>query len=120
MKAGATYTKRAVLARVLFLGVVGVLTYSSALWASTRFGDDIEVQAWYRDRNTFQYDKHGHFDWVQWRNEAFVWLMVRDLENEIAIAVHDDYGRLIDDGQRQEQTANRGLLFERRRSQVTP
>ena len=74
MKAGATYTKRAVLACVLFLGIVGVLTYSSALWASTRFGEDIEVQAWYRDRNTFQYDKHGHFDWVQWRNEAFVWL----------------------------------------------
>src|SRR3989442_3912697 len=80
MNIGAIYTRRrVVLAYVLFLGIVGVLAYSSALWASTRFGEDIEVQAWYRDRNTFQYDKHGHFDWVQWRNEAFVWLIYNNM-----------------------------------------
>ncbi|MBI3302615.1 MAG: hypothetical protein HYZ72_11170 [Deltaproteobacteria bacterium] len=44
------------------------------MWASTRFGPDIEVQAWYRMRHTFQTDGREHFDWVQWRNEAFVWL----------------------------------------------
>src|SRR2546426_10586738 len=76
MKIGAIDARKGtVLTCVLLLGIIGVLTYSSALWASTRFGEDIEVQAWYRNRNTFQYDKHGHFDWVQWRNEAFVWLI---------------------------------------------
>ncbi|HEV8718280.1 MAG TPA: hypothetical protein VGX03_36370, partial [Candidatus Binatia bacterium] len=66
--------KRTVLTCILLLGIVGILTGSRAVWATTRFGDDIEVQAWYRMRHTFQYDRKGHFDWVQWRNEAFVWL----------------------------------------------
>src|SRR5262249_33767995 len=80
MKIGGTYArKRAVLTRVLLLGIVGVLTYSTARWASTRFGEDIEVQAWYRDRHPFQADRHRHFDWVQWRNEGFVWVIYNNM-----------------------------------------
>lgn len=48
-------------------------------WASTRLAQDIEVQAWFRTRNTFQTDGKEHFDWVQWRNEAFVWLTYEDM-----------------------------------------
>ncbi len=66
--------KRAVLTCALFLGLVSVITLDTASWASTKFGPDIEVQAWYRTRNTFQTDGKEHFDWVQWRNEAFIWV----------------------------------------------
>lgn len=55
--------------------LVGLLAGYSTGWASTRFGSDIEVQAWYRMRHTFQTDGSEHFDWVQWRNEAFIWLI---------------------------------------------
>ena len=80
MKIGAIYARKgAVLTCVLLLEIVGALTCATAVRASTRFGEDIEVQAWYRDRNTFQYDRHGHFDWVQWRNEAFVWLTYENM-----------------------------------------
>ncbi|HEV8711896.1 MAG TPA: DUF1302 family protein [Candidatus Binatia bacterium] len=80
MKIGAIYARKGtVLTCVLLLGIVGVLTCGRAVWASTRFGDDIEVQAWYRMRHTFQYDRHGHFDWAQWRNEAFVWLTYENM-----------------------------------------
>jgi hypothetical protein len=82
--------RRRTLVQVL-LGIFSVLAWSTVTWASTRFGEDIEVQAWYRDRNTFQYDRHGHFDWVQWRNEAFVWLtysnMVKNGELQIGQGV---------------------------------
>jgi hypothetical protein len=60
--------------RVL-MAVTGVLTWGTISWASTRFGSDIEVQAWYRMRHTFQYDGRDHIEWAQWRNEAFVWLI---------------------------------------------
>src|SRR5713226_4361208 len=58
----------------VLLSVIGMLTWGTMTWASTRFGDDIEVQAWFRTRNTFQTDSK-HFDWVQWRNEAYVWFI---------------------------------------------
>jgi len=60
--------------------VVGLLVMAGLLWtpsfarASTSLAEDLEVQAWYRVRNTFQTDGKEHFDWVQWRNEAFIWL----------------------------------------------
>src|SRR3954466_2786778 len=65
----------------VLLGIVSLLMGSTTTWASTRLGDtgDIEVQAWYRMRQTFQYDRHGHFDWAQWRNEAFVWLIYNNI-----------------------------------------
>ena len=55
------------------VGVLGLLTWSGSAWASTRLAPDIEIQAWYRMRHTFQTDTE-HFDWVQWRNEGFIWL----------------------------------------------
>src|SRR5919109_3770901 len=63
----------------LLLGVISILTWGTAVWGSTRFGQDIEVQAWYRMRHTFQTDGKEHFDWVQWRNEAFVWLIYNNM-----------------------------------------
>lgn len=57
----------------LFLGTLGLVLWGSTAWASTRLGTDIEIQAWYRMRHTFQTDTE-HFDWVQWRNEGFIWL----------------------------------------------
>src|SRR5262245_27179664 len=59
---------------------IGFLVMAGLVWippfaqATTRLAEDLEVQAWYRVRNTFQTDGREHFDWVQWRNEAFVWL----------------------------------------------
>jgi len=54
----------------------------SPLWhsslASTRFGQDIEVQAWYRTRTYLPNRRQRALRLVQWRNEAFVWL---NLEN---------------------------------------
>src|SRR5262249_36264850 len=67
-------SRKIVCGRALLLGIVGALLSGTAAWASTRLGSDIEIQAWYRMRNTFQTDGKEHFDWVQWRNEAFVWL----------------------------------------------
>src|SRR5690349_23616650 len=52
---------------------------SSAAWSTVRFGDDIEVQAWYRMRHTFQTDGKEHFEWVQWRNEVFAWVIWRNV-----------------------------------------
>ena len=57
-----------------FLVMAGLAWLPSFAGATTSLGEDIEVQAWYRVRNTFQTDGKDHFDWVQWRNEAFVWL----------------------------------------------
>ena len=57
----------------LVLGLLGVFIWSGSAWASTRLAPDIEIQAWYRMRHTFQTDT-DHFDWVQWRNEGFIWL----------------------------------------------
>ena len=55
-------------------GLFGLVLWGTSTWASTRVGDDMEFQAWYRTRNTFQTDSQ-HFDWVQWRNEGFVWFI---------------------------------------------
>jgi len=63
----------------VFLGIVGVLASVAPTWASTRFGSDIEVQAWYRQRHTFQTDGREHIDWVQWRNEGFIWFIWNDM-----------------------------------------
>jgi len=57
----------------VLVSVLGFLTWGSTAWASTRLAPDIEIQAWYRMRHTFQTDTQ-HFDWVQWRNEGFIWL----------------------------------------------
>ncbi len=59
---------------------IGLLVMAGLVWvpsfagATTSLGEDIEVQAWYRMRQTFQTDGDEHFDWAAWRNEAFVWL----------------------------------------------
>lgn len=60
------------------LGVVSMLADTAATWASTRVGD-MELQMWYRTRNTFQTDGGEHVDWVQWRNEVFFWLIYPDI-----------------------------------------
>src|SRR5437667_10425073 len=73
----ATTTEKRVVLRAAWLLSIGIiLMWGTAAWASTRlFEGDVEVQAWYRMRHTFQTDGNNHFDWVQWRNEAFVWLI---------------------------------------------
>jgi len=68
----ATTGKRAVLS--VLLGILSLLIWSTAVWASTRVGD-AELQMWYRTRNTFHTDGGEHFDWVQWRNEVFGWFI---------------------------------------------
>src|SRR5437867_8508420 len=68
----ATTGKRAVLS--VLLGILSLLIWSTAVWASTRVGD-AELQMWYRMRNTFHTDGGEHFDWVQWRNEVFGWFI---------------------------------------------
>ena len=70
--------RRGVFTCALLLGIISTLG-STAAWAATRFGQDIEVQAWYRMRHTFQTDGSEHFDWVQWRNEGFVWLIYNNI-----------------------------------------
>lgn len=66
--------KRIVVKKLWLVGIALVLLSSSATWATTYLKDkDIELQAWYRMRHTFQTDGKEHFEWVQWRNEAFIW-----------------------------------------------
>jgi len=65
------------------LGILAITTtlllFDSTARATERFKDgDIEVQAWYRMRHTFQTDGKEHFEWVQWRNEAFIWAIWHD------------------------------------------
>jgi hypothetical protein len=57
----------------VLVGALGLLTWGTDAWASVRLAPDIELQAWYRMRHSFQTDSQ-HFDWVQWRNEGFIWL----------------------------------------------
>jgi hypothetical protein len=54
--------------------MAGLVRFPSFAGATTTLAEDVEVQAWYRVRNTFQTDGKDHFNWVQWRNEAFIWL----------------------------------------------
>src|SRR5947207_1014633 len=68
----ATTGKRAVLS--VILGLLSLLIWSTAVWASTRVGD-AELQMWYRQRQTFHTDGGQHFDWDQWRNEIFGWFI---------------------------------------------
>ena len=68
----ATTGKRAVLS--VLLGILSLLIWSTAVWASTRVGD-AELQMWYRQRQTFHTDGGQHFDWDQWRNEIFGWFI---------------------------------------------
>lgn len=71
MRRAKTLGRRIVLGAVV--GVLGLLTWGTDAWASIRLAPDIELQTWYRMRHSFQTDS-DHFDWVQWRNEGFVWL----------------------------------------------
>jgi len=73
----ATQTRKQIFLGTL-LGVVGMLLWGATTWASTRVGD-AELQLWYRDRNTFHTDGGKHFDWGQWRNEVFGWLVYDNL-----------------------------------------
>ena len=61
-----TSTKAIVFTRGFLLGIVALFISSTATWASTRLGQDIEVQAWYCTRTTSQTDGKEHCDWVQW------------------------------------------------------
>jgi hypothetical protein len=58
--------------------ILGLLLLPSLAWATTQVGD-VELQAWYRQRHTFQTDSGEHFDWMQWRNEVFGWLVYDDI-----------------------------------------
>ncbi len=78
MQRRATHSRQGIKLGLL-LGTISILTWGTSAWASTRFGPDIEVQAWYRMRHTFQTDGTEHFDWVQWRNEAYVWLIYNNI-----------------------------------------
>ena len=71
MRRAKTLGRRLVLGALV--GALGLLTWGADAWASVRLAPDIELQAWYRMRHSFQTDSH-HFDWVQWRNEGFIWL----------------------------------------------
>ena len=71
MRRAKTLGRRIVLG--VLVGALGLLTWGTDAWASVRLAPDIELQAWYRMRHSFQTDSQ-HFDWVQWRNEGFIWL----------------------------------------------
>ena len=71
MRRAKTLGRRIVLG--VLVGALGLLTWGTGAWASVRLAPDIELQAWYRMRHMFHTDSH-HFDWVQWRNEGFIWL----------------------------------------------
>ena len=71
MRWAKTLGRRLVLGALV--GALGLLTWGADAWASVRLAPDIELQAWYRMRHMFHTDSH-HFDWVQWRNEGFIWL----------------------------------------------
>ena len=71
MRRAKTLGRRLVLGALV--GALGLLTWGADAWATVRLAPDIELQAWYRMRHSFQTDSH-HFDWVQWRNEGFIWL----------------------------------------------
>ncbi|MBI3796407.1 MAG: hypothetical protein HY268_05465, partial [Deltaproteobacteria bacterium] len=73
----ATQTRKPIVLSVVF-SLIGMLTWGTVTWASTRVGD-AELQLWYRDRNTFHTDGGKHFDCVQWRNEVFGWLVYDNL-----------------------------------------
>jgi hypothetical protein len=63
------------------LGIVlmlGFFLLPPVAWASTQVGNAV-LQAWYRQRHTFQTDSFDHVDWVQWRNEVFGWLIYDDI-----------------------------------------
>ncbi len=72
MRRTHTLGRRLVLGALV--GALGLLTWGTDAWASVRLAPDIELQAWYRMRHSFQTDGSEHFDWVQWRNEGFIWL----------------------------------------------
>ena len=38
----------------VLVGALGFLTWSGSAWATVRLTPDIEIQAWYRMRHTFQ------------------------------------------------------------------
>ena len=60
------------------LGMLGLLTWGTTVWATTRIGN-AEMQMWYRMRHTFHSNGGDSFDWVQWRNEVFFWFTYEDL-----------------------------------------
>jgi hypothetical protein len=62
----------------VLIGVHLILLWGTTTWAATRVGN-AELQLWYRTRNTFHTDGGEHFDWVQWRNEVFAWLVYENL-----------------------------------------
>src|ERR671918_350270 len=69
----ATILGRQVVLSVL-VGTISLLTWSTIGWTATRLGN-AELLMWYRQRHTFHTDGGEHFDWVQWRNELFGWLI---------------------------------------------
>ena len=72
MRRAKTLGRRLVLGALV--GALGLLVWGTDAWASVRLAPDIELQAWYRMRHSFETDGSEHFDWIQWRNEGFIWL----------------------------------------------
>src|SRR5262245_1435315 len=84
MQIGATCRKLSIL-----LGfVVGIFGTTTATWASTRIGS-AELQMWYRTRHTCQSNGGNDFNWVQWRNEAFLWFIYDDFVKDGKILNQD-------------------------------
>ncbi|MCE2486259.1 MAG: hypothetical protein J4F42_12145, partial [Desulfurellaceae bacterium] len=79
MRRAKTLGRRLVLGALV--GALGLLTWGTDAWASVRLAPDIELQTWYRMRHSFQTDGSEHFDWVQWRNEGFIWLTYDNFYN---------------------------------------
>jgi len=84
MQIGATCKKLSVLLGLLF----GILITATTTWASTRIGN-AELQMWYRMRHTFHTAGGEGFDWVQWRNEVFFWLVYDDFVKDGKILGQD-------------------------------
>jgi hypothetical protein len=61
----------------VLLAITTLAGWSNTAWASTRIGN-AEMQMWYRTRHTFHTAGGDNLNWVQWRNEVFLWLVYDD------------------------------------------
>ena len=73
----------------ILLGLLlGIFITTATTWASTKIGN-AEMQMWYRTRNTFHSNGGKDFNWVQWRNEVYFWLVYDDFVKDGKILNQD-------------------------------